>query len=235
MKTVVRSEIGLQMSNNQDSFLILEGEFPVYAVADGMGGHRGGHVGSKMAVEAVKRTLEGHAPDESLLSACFQKANEDIFLRQAQDANLSGMGTTLSVLWEKADSFLLGHVGDSRCYLLRNGVLSQTSTDHSLVAELLRGGVITEDMAADYPYRNVITRAVGTDRVVTADISVLDKKLGDRWLLCSDGLTEYVKAPDLLKFMSEPHLNAAADLMVGKALHGGGHDNITFILMEVDA
>lgn len=235
MKTVVRSEIGLIMNNNQDSFLILEGEYPVYAVADGMGGHRGGHVGSRMAVEAVRRELEGRVPDKGLLHACFRAANADIYLRQAQDADLSGMGTTLSVLWEQKDGFLLGHVGDSRCYLLRGGVLSQVSTDHSLVAELLRGGVITEEMAAEYPYRNVITRAVGTDRVVTADIASLDKKPGDRWLLCSDGLTEYVKKPDLLKHMSGPDLDTAADQMVAQALHGGGHDNITFILMEVEA
>ena len=234
MKIVTRTDIGNVMNNNQDSLLVLEGEYPVYAVADGMGGHRGGNVASRMAVESVQRQLNMQTPNEDTLRKCFIQANKEIYTRQQADENLSGMGTTLTVLWQTPTSFYLGHVGDSRCYLLRDKTLCQMSTDHSLVAELLRTGVLTLEEAKDYPYRNVITRAVGTARHINPDITLPDRHIGDRWMLCSDGLTEYIQSGTMLDILAGEDLNEVADRLLNTALDGGGRDNITLILLEVD-
>lgn len=235
MKAVVRTDCGNVMPVNQDAALVLDGTFPVYAVADGMGGHKGGNVASSMAIEAVRQTLEDQTPNEDTLRKCFITANREIFLKQGQDENLSGMGTTLTVLWDAGETFYLGHVGDSRCYLLREGTLYQMSSDHSLVAELVRDGVLQLEEADTYPYRNVITRAVGTGKCLTPDITMPEKMRGDRWLICSDGLTEYIKPGALLAFMQQNNMDEAADRMMAKALGLGGRDNITLILLEVDA
>lgn len=232
---IARTDKGNVMSDNQDSFLITEGEYPVYAVADGMGGHRGGRVASAMAVEGTRRALSGMAPDEDRLRRCFARVNREIYDRQYEDGNLSGMGTTLTVLWEDRARFLLGHVGDSRCYLLREGVLYQISSDHSLVAQLVREGALSQSDAESYPYRNIITRAVGTDFGLVPDISSHEKRPGDRWLLCSDGLTEYVKAAEMLAVLKDAPAEKAADALMRRALEGGGRDNITLILLEVGA
>ena len=235
MKIVTRTDIGNIMANNQDGFLVQEGLYPVYAVADGMGGHRGGHVASRMALEAMAADLSGHVPNEDTLRKSFIRANKEIFARQKLEEEVSGMGTTMTVLWETPEGFYLGHVGDSRCYLMREGVLTQMSTDHSLVEELVRDGSLAPEEADNYPYRNVITRAVGTSKNIHADISWPEKRPGDRWLLCTDGLTEYIKAPRLRDILSTPDLSDAADCLLNTALDMGGRDNITLILLEVEA
>ncbi|MDO5022845.1 MAG: Stp1/IreP family PP2C-type Ser/Thr phosphatase [Eubacteriales bacterium] len=231
MNAIIRTHIGNVMQNNQDSYLALAGSYPIYAVADGMGGHRGGNIASKMAVEIIARELSGLTPNEDELKNAIDIVNAEIYTRQLNDANLSGMGTTLTVLWEHDGGFLLGHVGDSRCYLIREGKLYQMSRDHSLVAELVNSGVLPPEKAASYPYRNVITRAVGTDKKVNTDISLLEKSKGDIWLLCSDGLTEYVRAEELLSIVSENSLEDAADKLIKLALDRGGRDNITLLIL----
>lgn len=235
MKVVVRTDRGNVMPVNQDTALILEGAFSAYAVADGMGGHKGGNVASAMAIDAVRRTLDQKTPDEDTLRQCFILANDEIFVRQSEDERLSGMGTTLTILWDAGASFYLGHVGDSRCYLLREETLYQMSRDHSLVAELVRDGVLRPEEADTYPYRNVITRAVGTSKHLNPDITMLERQKGDRWLICSDGLTEYVKPDALLSLMQIEDMDEAADRMMQRALCLGGRDNITLVLLEVDA
>lgn len=235
MKIVTRTDIGNVMANNQDAFLVTEGPYPVYAVADGMGGHRGGHVASQMALRAIQADLQGHTPNEDTLRKSFIRANREIFARQKLEDELSGMGTTLTVLWQSDAGFYLGHVGDSRCYLMREGTLTQLTTDHSLVAELVRDGALTPEQADTYPYRNVITRAVGTNRNIHSDIIWPQRQPGDRWLLCTDGLTEYIKAPRLRDILSTPDLSDAADCLLNTALDMGGRDNITLILLEVEA
>lgn len=235
MKAVIRTDRGNVMPVNQDTALMLDGPYPIFAVADGMGGHKGGNVASAMAIETVRQSLAAETPSEDALRRCFIRANQDIFLRQSREENLSGMGTTLTVLWDAGAFFYLGHVGDSRCYLLRDGTLYQMSTDHSLVAELVRDGMLRPEEADTYPYRNVITRAVGTGRHLNPDLTTPQKRPGDRWLLCSDGLTEYLKPDALLGFMREGALDAAAQRMLDRALALGGRDNITLILLEAEA
>ncbi len=231
MNAIIRTHIGNVMRNNQDSYLALAGSYPIYAVADGMGGHKGGNVASKMAVEIIARELSGARPSESALKSGIDTVNAEIYARQLGDENLSGMGTTLTVLWENGGSFLLGHVGDSRCYMIRESRLYQMSRDHSLVAELVKNGVIPPEKAETYPYRNVITRAVGTEKSVNTDISVLEKRENDIWMLCSDGLTEYVKADDLLSIVDSCPLEEAADRLIRLALDRGGRDNITLLIL----
>ena len=232
MKAILRTDPGKVRDRNQDAALVLPGMAPLYAVADGMGGHRGGDVASAMAIEGL-RELENVAPTEARIRACFSVINERINTRQGEDETLKGMGTTLTMLWETENSVLLGHVGDSRAYLYRGARLYQVSRDHSLVGELLQSGVLDEQEARSYPYRDVVTRAVGTERYIRCDTAVADKLPGDRWLLCSDGLTEYVTSEEILAIMSLPDMEQAADAFVQAALSGGGQDNVTLILLEV--
>lgn len=231
MKATARTHIGRVRKTNQDSLLVLEDACPLYAVADGMGGHLGGDTASRMAVEGL-RSLAGQNPSPEAIVACYQRISRDIFLRQQTDESLSGMGTTLTMLWEAPNAVMLGHVGDSRAYLLRAGRLYQMSRDHSLVQELVRSGQLPKEASASYPYRNVITRAVGTERQVLCDTGVYDKRPGDRWLLCSDGLSEYLDEEMLLSAMLTEDAGEAADGMIVRALESGGRDNISLILLE---
>lgn len=232
MRSVARTHIGRVRQSNQDALLVMPDACPIYAVADGMGGHRGGDIASFMAIEGLK-ALCGQTPSRQAIEACYQQINRDIFLRQQSQESLRGMGTTLTMLWETPDSVYLGHVGDSRAYLLRDGRLSQVSLDHSLVGEMIRSGALKREAARSYPYRNVITRAVGTEDHVSCDTAVFDKLPGDRWLLCSDGLSEYLDMSGIFDSMSADDLEESADQMVVGALEAGGRDNITLILLEV--
>ena len=234
MIAVSRTHQGKVRLSNQDSFLIRQGPFSLYAVADGMGGHRGGNVASAMAVTALNHVNLLDEPQESALLNAVNQANAAIWEHQLRDLSLSGMGTTLTVLWEGTETLLIAHVGDSRAYSFFDGVLTQVTMDHSLVGELLRSGAITAEMARKYPYRNIVTRAVGTDAAVQTDIYRLSKLPGSRWLLCSDGLTEYALPQQLVGALNLP-LEQAADELMSIALEGGGRDNITLIILEVPA
>ncbi len=234
MKAILRTDPGKVRDSNQDAALVLPGMAPLYAVADGMGGHRGGDVASAMAIEGL-RELENVAPTEATIRACFSVINERINTRQGEDETLKGMGTTLTMLWETEDSVLLGHVGDSRAYLYRGARLYQVSRDHSLVGELLRTGVISKEAARDYPYRHIITRAVGTDSHLACDTAVMDKQPGDRWLLCSDGLTDGITDEQIEGCVRMADMEEGADTLMRMALEAGGRDNITVLLLEVSA
>lgn len=232
MIAVARTHRGMVRTNNQDSWLVKPGDYPLFVVADGMGGHRGGNVASRMAVDSISAIDTSQPPREDQLLEAFHLANANIFIKQSQDISLSGMGTTLTAIWEDLDSLLLCHVGDSRAYRFTAGSLNQVTMDHSLVGELLRSGAITAEMAINYPYRNIITKAVGTDAYLDCDVFRMPKQPGDRWLICSDGLTEYAK-PDDIKEMLRLPLESAADGLLSFALEGGGRDNITLIVLEV--
>ena len=235
MKIASRTDIGRVRESNQDALLIVEGTYGLFGVADGMGGHNAGDVASRMAVLLLGRVLEGAKPDEALLRAGVEEVNALIYEEQKKDAALRGMGTTLTVLWEDENRLLLGHVGDSRAYRLRKGVLTQISVDHSLVGEMLRGGLITEEQARTHPYRNVITRAVGTADTIEVDVTELEKQRGDLYLLCSDGLSEYVTPDRMRDILMQMPSEDAADEMLRLALEGGGQDNLTVLIAEVTA
>ena len=230
MKWVSRTHIGHVRATNQDALLIQPG---LYGVADGMGGHKAGDIASRMAVLMLGRVLEDAQPSEALLRGGLEEINELVYEQQAQDERLSGMGTTMTVIWEADDFVLLGHVGDSRAYLRRDGVLKQISEDHSMVNEMVRQGLLTKEMAARHPYRNVITRAIGTDLNVTPDILRLNKRKGDQWLICTDGLTGYVSDEEIAAALNKLPMDDAAELLLNRALDLGGGDNVTFVITEV--
>ena len=233
MKVTARTHIGNVRASNQDALLVLEGPHGLYGVADGMGGHQAGDVASRMAVEQMMAALGEKKPAEKLLRQGIQEANRRIFEAQQQDKALSGMGTTLTVIWEDKKRVLLGHVGDSRAYRLRGDQFTQVSQDHSMVAEMVRDGLLTQEEADRHPYRNIIPRALGTDEEVEADILEMDKQPGDIYLICSDGLTEYVKDQQLKALLTDLPLEEAADTLLDMALKGGGRDNISLVLAEV--
>ena len=235
MKVVSRTHAGNVRPSNQDALLIQPGEYGLFGVADGMGGHKAGDVASQMAVTLLSRALQGALPREDLLRGGIEEANQMIFEEQLQDESLSGMGTTLTVIWESKNEVLLGHVGDSRAYLLRNGVMEQISEDHSMVAQMVREGLLTPEQARRHPYRNVITRALGTSEEIEVDILHMDKQAGDTYLICSDGLSEYVSREDMQQILTHYGPEDAADILLNQALQGGGRDNVSLVIAEVEA
>lgn len=231
MRVCHRTHQGLVRSSNQDSLLVDEG---VYGVADGMGGHKGGETASRVAVQVVKNALHGKKPETRALEVAVEAANRRIFDMARHDSALSGMGTTLTFLWVSEKEVHLCHVGDSRAYLLRDGQLTQITDDHSLVADLLRNNMISPEAARTHPYRNVITRAVGVDPVVQADIFSHGKQADDLWLICSDGLTNMLTDETIASVLTEAQTDeAAADELLELALEKGGTDNISFVLCRV--
>lgn len=235
MKVVSRTHTGKVRASNQDALLLQPGTFGLFGVADGMGGHNAGDVASRMAVLLLSRVLEGAEPTEELLRGGIEEVNQMIYEEQKKDAALSGMGTTMTVIWEDRDRVLLGHVGDSRAYRMRAGKITQISQDHSMVGELVRDGLITAEQALRHPYRNVITRALGASEDIQVDVLALDKQRGDKYLLCSDGLSEYVRPQQMEALLLRTPLEEAADTFLSLALEGGGRDNISLVLAEVTA
>ncbi len=235
MISAARTHIGKVRSSNQDAILVCPGKYGVYGVADGMGGHKAGDVASKIAVAVVERALKNERPTISLLRKAIEEANQAIYEEQLANPDYSGMGTTMTVIWEDEDRVLLGHVGDSRAYRVRNSAISQVSLDHSMVAEMVRRGLITEDEARVHPYRNIITRALGTAPTINVDVKELEKAPGDLYLLCSDGLSEYVHPNRMNEILRKYSLENAADVLLNLALEGGGRDNISVVLAEVEA
>jgi protein phosphatase len=162
----------------------------------------------------------------------METANRFVYDRQSEDSALSGMGTTLTVLWAGQAAMTVGHVGDSRAYLARNGTLTQITQDHSLVAELLRNGYIDAAEAANHPYRSVITRAIGSDRMIIPDVFTIPYHSEDRWLICSDGLYDMLDYSHIQDAVISGSVTEAADKLMDQALHNGGRDNISLVLVD---
>ncbi len=228
------TDVGRVRSNNQDSFLVREGE--LFAVADGMGGHQGGEVASALALEILGQSHD--EPSTSTLVRAVRSANKAVFDRAGSDPDLKGMGTTLTALADVAgrEGRRLGivNVGDSRLYRFRGDHLEQLTEDHSLVASLERQGRITADEAKTHPQRNILTRALGIDEVVVVDSWEVDPVTGDRFLICSDGLFNEVDENRLvatLRRFEDP--GDAARELVRLANEGGGRDNITCVVVDV--
>lgn len=232
------SDVGRKRPHNEDSYLMAP-DVQLYAVADGMGGENGGEVASDLAVRAIDRHIRAHhaalqaaspATVSALLVQALQQANRAIRHAGDLDPTLRRMGTTTtSVLFAGARAFI-AHVGDSRAYLLRHGVLQQLSQDHSFVAEQVRAGLITPAQADKSPYRNVITRSVGVADVVDVDASAVDLVDGDTFVLCSDGLSGLVKDHEIAEVVSGRFLHTVPDTLVDLANERGGHDNITVVV-----
>lgn len=226
-----RTDVGKVRANNQDAPIVSE-KLRLYGVADGMGGHKGGEVASTSARDDLLRELEGKTPSVATLSSAIEEVNRQIYHQQEHDDALTGMGTTLSVLWMSDNFVYIGHVGDSRVYLLRDGEFRQMTLDHSLVEQLVREGVLTEDEAQNHPMRNIITRAIGTDESVEVDVVVEERRKGDLWLACSDGLHGLVDDRQMRDALRQYAPEKAADVLLKAALDAGGRDNVTLVIVH---
>lgn len=230
------TDIGLVRERNEDAVLAVA---PVFAVADGMGGHQDGHLASALAIAGLGRFEGAAAVDAGSVLAALHEANRDIFVRAETGAS-EGMGTTvvgiaLSRNDAAADSLLLFNVGDSRAYRLRDGELRQLSEDHSLVAELVLKGDLSSAEAQTDSRRNVVTRALGIDETVEIDQWFVEPMVGDRYLMCSDGLTGEVsdlEIAETLRTIAAPA--KAADVLVEMALSAGGRDNVSAVVVDIE-
>lgn len=226
------SHAGRKRRHNEDSYVI---EPPLFAVADGMGGAKAGEVASSLAATALKEPGADGASGEARVAAMIREANRRVFRRATEDQDASGMGTTMTVALVESDQVAIGHVGDSRAYLVRDGRLEQLTDDHSLVAELVRSGRLTPEEAEMHPQRSVITRAVGTEPDVDVDTFTVRGNAGDLFLICSDGLTDMVDEGTILGAVerNRGNLDETAKELVGAANRGGGEDNITVVVFEL--
>lgn len=231
------TDVGAVREVNQDSLLVAE---PLFAVADGMGGHQGGEVASATALEILQETFDGGASKADLLEA-VRRANAKVWDKAQLDENLHGMGTTLTAIAKvkddetDSDVIAIVNVGDSRTYLVRDDELQQLTLDHSFVEEMVRAGELSAEDAESHPKRNILTRALGVEPTVEADLEVVAPQPGDRLLLCSDGLVRELtddQVAAVLRRLKDP--DEAARELVSQAKAHGGHDNITVVIVDVD-
>jgi PPM family protein phosphatase len=224
------SHPGRKRRHNEDAWVC---EPPIFAIADGMGGARAGELASRLAATALGVTVDGSG--EERVVALVEEANRRVFERGNEDSDASGMGTTITVALVEDGVVAIGHVGDSRGYLIRDGKLEQLTDDHTLVAELVRTGRLSPEEAETHPQRSVITRALGTDPDVDVDSFSVESKPGDLFLLCSDGLSSMVGDETILEVTEQRRddLDATAKELVSAANRRGGEDNITVVLFEI--
>ncbi len=228
------SDTGKKRRRNEDSYVVAP---PLFAVADGMGGAQAGEIASRLAAAALEETDPGSLSGPEKVTSLIQEANRRVYERASADPSTSGMGTTMTVALVEGTEVTIGHVGDSRAYLVRDGSLEQLTEDHSLVNELLKSGKLSPQEAETHPQRSVITRAVGTDPDVDVDAFTVSANEGDVFLLCSDGLTDMVRDDDILDTVERfrDDLDRATKSLISAANRGGGEDNITVIAFTIAA
>jgi protein phosphatase len=226
------TDTGQVREANEDALLV---EAPLFAVADGMGGHLAGDVASRTAVETITTRAEQDSPgDTGSLARLVREANHEIWKKAQSDASLHGMGTTCTLAMLDGSILHIAHVGDSRAYLFRDGDLSQLTEDHTLVGRMVREGRLRPEEAERHPQRSIITRALGVDADVDVDTQTIELREGDRILLCSDGLSsmvDQVSIAQVLDDMADPQ--KASERLVQLANEAGGEDNITVVVIEV--
>ncbi len=224
------TDIGRVRSHNEDSVLM---EPPLFAVADGLGGHEAGEVASSVAVGALVEAAPRRA-DAKGLGRAVRAANRAVIRAAREGLGREGMGTTLTAAIVEGTRISVAHVGDSRAYLLHSRGLERITADHSMVADMIRKGTLTEEAARSHPNRSVITRALGTDANMVADTFEVDAEPGDRLLLCSDGLTGMLtdeRITEILEAYGDPEV--AVRMLVDEANEAGGHDNISVVLVDI--
>ncbi|MDT0156880.1 protein phosphatase 2C domain-containing protein [Microbacterium sp. ARD32] len=225
---------GRRRENNQDAFLV---SFPLFVIADGMGGHAGGEIASQSTIARLEEMVAEGEVSDAAIQAALQRAVDDI--HDHPETTDEGTGTTLTGAYlDRTDDgsarWTVLNIGDSRVYLARDDRLTQVTTDHSVVQELIASGKISPEEADGHPYSNVITRAVGASELVPPDYVSLDLRDGDRLVICSDGLTKELTDYGILHFLREhDDPGAAVDAMLDAALENGGRDNVTLIVVRV--
>jgi PPM family protein phosphatase len=226
------TDTGRKRRRNEDAYVVAP---PLFCVADGMGGAQAGEVASRLAAAAVEEADPGDRSGPERVTALIQEANRRVYERANIDPEASGMGTTMTVALVEDGRVAIGHVGDSRAYLYRAGLLEQLTEDHSLVNELVKSGKLSREEADQHPQRSVITRALGTDPNVDVDAFTVESQPGDLYLLCSDGLSSMVDNDQILDAIdrSRSDLEAVTASLVAAANRGGGEDNITVVAFEI--
>jgi serine/threonine protein phosphatase PrpC len=224
------SDLGRQRQGNEDNYFV---RAPLFVVADGMGGAQAGEVASQMAVASFDDGLPQGSPADGLVHI-IEDANKRIHERSRTEAQRAGMGTTVTAAYVGEDDVTIAHVGDSRAYVLRDGDLIRLTRDHSLVWELVERGKLTEEQAESHPQRSVITRALGPEPAVQVDVQTYNARVGDLFLLCSDGLTSMVPEARVKPILANAaSLEQAGRELIGAANDAGGRDNITVVLFRL--
>jgi protein phosphatase len=221
---------GRRRRRNEDAYVV---QPPLFAVADGMGGAQAGEIASRIAASVLRDS--GAETGEDAVVALIQEANRRVYEAAASDEARAGMGTTMTAALFDGDTVRIGHVGDSRAYRARDGALEQLTEDHSLVAELVRSGKLSPEEAGAHPQRSVITRVLGTDPEVDVDTFEVEARVGDVFMICSDGLTSMVDDGTILEIVerNRADLDRGAEALVDAANKGGGEDNITVIVFQL--
>lgn len=248
IRYAAKTDVGMKRTHNEDYFALIEDE-QLFMVADGMGGHASGEVASKLAAEVIGDFYR-HSKDqdatwpyrydhnlsyvENRMVASIRLANAKIHTQASQNPNLRGMGTTIVAFIVKGDIAFVAHVGDSRCYRLRNGSIHLLTRDHSLLEDYKEARPeMTEEEARNFPHKNVITRALGMRDNVVVDISRVDLEDGDRFVLCSDGLSGMLSDPEIHEIAGRhDDLEKAVAELIDQANEAGGTDNITAMIIE---
>jgi PPM family protein phosphatase len=230
MRAVVAAgtDIGHVRDGNEDSYLVQD---PLFAVADGMGGHRGGEVASSLALETIETLFTRR---EGTLAQQVEEANRAVFEKSLLDRSVAGMGTTVTAAMLEGTRIRLAHVGDSRAYLFREGRLRQLTEDHTLVHRMVLEGELTPEEAEVHPHRSILTRALGTEPEVRVDEDAIGVQPGDRLLLCTDGLTGMVPDRAIVQILAdETDPKDAVDRLIDDANRAGGIDNITAVVVDI--
>lgn len=238
MKWSQITETGRVRKQNEDNFCICP-DVGLFAIADGMGGHQAGETASRLAThklaDFIRTHLELYPDQKTLLTKGIQEINHQIHLISQQNKRYRGMGTTLTAALIQNNYLYLAHIGDSRLYLLRQEQIKQLTEDHTVVQNLVTCGTITADQARTHPKRHILTRALGIDSSVKAEISQIKIKAQDKILLCTDGLTNYVTPEEIYHLINNAtEIKQAVHNLTEMALERGGADNITVILVAVD-
>jgi serine/threonine protein phosphatase PrpC len=232
LRVGARTDIGQLRERNEDAYLV---DGPLFAVADGMGGHRAGDVASALALQSLRGEGPPGAGGPEDLAERIREANRSILRRGATDPRLAGMGTTLTAALCEGGRLHVLHVGDSRAYLFREGALRQLTEDHTLVQRMVREGHLTPEEAARHPQRSILTRALGVEGEVDPDRVTVSLRPGDRVLLCTDGLTGMLDDALIGRVLGEePDPQRAADRLVDLANLAGGDDNVTVVVVDVE-
>lgn len=235
------SDVGLVRNNNEDVFAELP-EQQCFILADGMGGHQAGEIASRETVEVLSNYLQKHSKSlqssleeaSSIILKAISDVNTHIFKMGRTNPDLKGMGTTLCLLHIQDAGIVFAHVGDSRIYRLRSGKLDLLTKDHSLLRELVDLGQIKEHEAGEFHYRNIITRAIGTEPIVQPSIQIEGLLLKDIFILCSDGLSDLLRKEEIETIVNEAEsLSLAATRLILLSKKRGGHDNITLLLVQI--
>ena len=225
-----RTDIGCLRDHNEDSLVVTP---PLFAVADGMGGHAAGEVASEIAVRVLSELAPEH-PDGEALGRAIEEANRAVIQAAREGRGRQGMGTTMTAAMLEGERLVIAQVGDSRAYLLHQGKLQQLPRDHSLMADMIEAGQLTPEEARTHPQRSVITRALGSDAHLHPDIYEINVETGDRLLICSDGLSGMIfddQIENTLRRVQDPQ--RCASQLVNEAIAAGGHDNVTVIVADV--